>query len=339
MGFKIMVQWSQILPIILILNNVLEKEKGMNRRQFLQLSVVLSSASILAACSRGAKSYATQSVPPEVRVLAEGLNFPEGPAFDPAGGLWCTEMGAGNLVRWQDGRIERIPTEGRPNGLAFDQQGRAWVPDSQLNSIRRYTPENGLWETILERVDGMALQAPNDLTFDARGNLIFTCPNYATTERTGYVVCLRPDGSARRIAEGYYRPNGLDIVDGGKALVVADTYQKALFKGRWDDERCTWEDVHLWAQVGGTEGPDGMAPGANGYLYQAIYGDGMVQVIGPDGKTVEKFSLPGKNPTNVAIDPSGRLGLVVTEAEKGLLLSIPDIQPGPAIYLAGEVWP
>jgi gluconolactonase len=271
-------------------------------------------------------------------VLADGLAFPEGPAFDPQGVLWCTELGAGNLVRWEGEGLVRIPTGGRPNGLTFDRQGRAWVPDSGFNSIRRYDPAADSWETLLEELDGQRLLSPNDLTFDAKGNLIFTCPNFASEARDGYVACLKPDGSALLVAEGYYRPNGLDIVDGGQALVVADTFQKKLFKGAWDDVSCEWKDVQPWAEVGGTEGPDGMVPGADGRLYQAIFGDGVIRVIDSSGETLAAIILPGLNPTNAAIDPSGKLGLVVTEAQKGLLLSIPEIQPGVAIFDGGNAW-
>lgn len=321
----------------------------MHRRAFLIKAAGMAAAGLLTACvappidSTEAPAAAPQSEEVEqpelvVEVLAEGLDFPEGPAFDADGNLWCTELGAGNLVRLSGGKVERIAIKGRPNGLAFDRQGRAWVPDSGNNSIRRYHPASATWETMLDAVDGQPLLSPNDVTFDARGNLIFTCPNFASQEQKGYVVCLKPDGSAKKIAEGYYRPNGLDIVDGGMSLVVADTFQKALFKGAWDDEQCEWQDAALWAKVGGAEGPDGMAFGANGLLYQAIYGDGIIRVIDNAGETVDRIELPGMNPTNAAVDPSGKLGLVVTEAQKGLLLSIPALQPGAAIFDGGDAW-
>ena len=190
----------------------------------------------------------------------------------------------------------------------------------------------------MDKIDSEALLSPNDLSFDARGNLLFTCPNFGSEEALGYVVCLKPDKTALKIATGYYRPNGLEIVDGGKALVVADTFQRTLFKGAWDDEACTWTNVQPWARVGGSEGPDGMAFGADGMLYQAIYGDGVICVVNGQGVVTERIELPGKNPTNVAVDPSGKLGLVVTEAEKGLLLSIAGVKPGAAIFDGGESW-
>ena len=191
---------------------------------------------------------------------------------------------------------------------------------------------------MLEEIEGEVLQTPNDLCFDARGNLLFTCPNFSSEEPKGYICCLSPDGKGIKVATGFYRPNGLDIVDGGKALVVADTYQKTLFKAGWDDLKLEWEKPVPWAHVGGAEGPDGMVFGANGLLYQAIYGDGVVRVVQANGDIIQEIQVPGKNVTNVAIDPGGKLGIVVTETEKGQILSYPGVKPGEAIFDGGDVW-
>ncbi len=320
-----------------------------SRRTFLRSALSLSGG-LLAACSTSPSlpsptptaQVPTISPAPQVTVLASGLDFPEGPAFDPQGRLWCTELLGGTIVLLQDDTLQRILVGGGPggraNGLAFDSAGRAWVTDSGRNAIQRYDPASGQWKVILDQVDGSGLLTPNDLCFDAAGNLLFTCPNFASTEPTGYVVCLSPDGSAKKIVEGYYRPNGLDIVDGGKSLVVADTYRKTLYKGAWDDTARAWKDPQPWARVGGSEGPDGMAPGADGQLYQAIYGDGVIRVVGADGQVEREIPVPGANPTNVAVDPSGKLGIVVTETEKGQLLSLQGIQPGAAVFDGGSAW-
>ena len=178
-------------------------------------------------------------------------------------------------MKLNGGTVERLDTGGKPNSMAFDRQGRIWICNSGQNKIRRLDLKGGKWETMLDGIDGEALQTPNDLCFDARGNLLFTCPNFANGEKSGYVVCLSPGGRAVKVASGLYRPNGLELVDGGKSLVVADTYQKTLFKGEWDAVSLEWVAPAAWARVGGAEGPDGMAFGADGLLYQAIYGDGV----------------------------------------------------------------
>jgi gluconolactonase len=46
------------------------------------------------------------------------------------------------------------------------------------------------------------------------------------------------------------------------------------------------------------------------------------------GDSIDAVEIPGDNPTNVAFDPGGELGLVVTEADRGELLSFPDLGSG-----------
>ncbi|NJO01721.1 MAG: hypothetical protein HC880_08535 [Bacteroidia bacterium] len=50
------------------------------------------------------------------RVLAAGLDFPEGPLFDLSGNIWLVELKGGNLVEIRAGEVIRYPTGGSPNG-------------------------------------------------------------------------------------------------------------------------------------------------------------------------------------------------------------------------------
>ena len=55
-----------------------------------------------------------------MKILTEGLEFPEGPAFTENGDLWCVEMQAGNLVQYFRGELRRYSIDGESNGLTFD---------------------------------------------------------------------------------------------------------------------------------------------------------------------------------------------------------------------------
>ena len=268
----------------------------------------------------------------EIHVLAEGLVFPEGPAFAPDGSLWCVEARGGALVQWQPGGLIRYDSGGLPCGLAFDASGRAWFCDARQNAVRHFTPGTGRWETVADTLDGHPLNAPNDLAFDAAGNLVFSCPGDSRLEPTGSVCCLRPDGRVSIVGSGLFFPNGVVFSADGRTLMVAETYGRRVWRGGWDDQAARWLDPQPWAELGGEPGPDGMALALDGLLYVAALRAGQVKAVDAAGQVVLHYDVPGPRPTNVAFDPSGRLGLVVTEAEHGLLLSLPGLGPGVPLF-------
>ena len=267
-----------------------------------------------------------------VDVLADGLGFPEGPLFGLAGELWCVELaGEGLLRRSEDGAIRRVPTGGRPNGLALGHDGRLWIADAARGEIRRLDPATGTVETMAADLDG-----PNDLAFDAVGNLVFTCPGASRHEPTGTVRCLKPDGETSVIADGLYFPNGLAFAADGSELLVAETYRRRLWRGSWNAAQRRWQAPAVFCvttgEPGEPGGPDGLAIGADGCVHVAVYGAGRIERFGPDAERCDPVRVPGRNPTNCAFDPSGALGLVVTEAERGRLLSYPELGPGAPLF-------
>lgn len=273
---------------------------------------------------------------PRLSVLADGLDFPEGPAFDPAGDLWCVEMRAGRLARRRpDGRLERFEVGGAPNGIAIDTAGGVWFCDADQGAIRRLDPCSSRCEVVVDAVDGRPLDRPNDLAFDPAGNLVFTCPGNSRIEPTGYVCALSPEGDCSTIADGLYFPNGLAFAPDGD-LILAETRRQRLWRGAWDSAARRWLEPTPFCQTAGAPiGPDGLAIDDQGRIYAAIYGAGLVQVFGPIGERLDLLATLGANTSNCAFDPSGALGLVVTETERGQILGF-DIAARGARLFAGE---
>jgi gluconolactonase len=275
------------------------------------------------------------------RTLTKDVSFAEGPAFDTAGRLWCVDLKAGDLVRWAPEGLTRYTSGGAPNGLAFDWRGRAWFCDAKLNAVRRFDPATEQWSTLATTLDSETpLAKPNDLAFDPVGTLVFTCPGEwnPPREAIGYVAALTPAGALMQVGTGMRFPNGLAFVDGGTALVVAETDTHSLWKGRWDAAAVRWEEPRPWAQVGGSIGPDGMAYGADGLLYVAVCGSGQVKAVDPSGRVIAAHRVRGTCPTNVAFDPSGRLGLIVTEAGPGRVVRLAKLGPGAPLFDGAQAW-
>jgi gluconolactonase len=69
----------------------------------------------------------------------------------------------------------------------------------------------------------------------------------------------------------------------------------------------------------GWKGPDGMAFGADGKLYVAVFGQRDVTVLDRDGSVATRLPTAGNLPTNVAFALPGRKRIHVTEYELGQL--------------------
>lgn len=263
-----------------------------------------------------------------IRVLAGNLRFPEGPAFDADGRLWCVEQEGGSLVCWErDGSIHRVHVGGRPNG-AVVKNDYLWFCDSGHNAIRRLHLPTEQVDTVLDGVGGQPLSMPNDLLFDAHGNLLFTCPGPPNSDQLGYVAVYRSTGSAEIVADGLMYPNGLALLPDAHTLLIGETHQQRIWCGYWDAESLSWENIRVWGTVveapdgAPLPGPDGLCVGPDGNLYVAVFGIGQIRVFSPDGQFLRALDLPGKNPTNCLFDPSGDMGLIVTEIERGELLCV-----------------
>lgn len=221
----------------------------------------------------------------------------------------------------------RVPTGGQPSGAAI-QDDCIWFCDSKQNAIRRMTIETKSIETVITAINAQPLNQPTDLQFDSHNNLIFSCPGSAADEEPGYVAVLTPQGLVDIVAEGLAYPNGLAFYPDTRTLLIAETHRQRIWQGFWNADELSWETIRVWSNVidapvsATIPYPGGMANGPDGNLYVAVFGAGLIRVLSAEGEFIRDISLPGLNPTNCIFDPKGVLGLVVTESQRGELLSI-----------------
>lgn len=271
----------------------------------------------------------------DFNIIISGLKFPEGPVFDFKGNLWFVEIQGGNLSCWDGKELTRYDVNGTPNGAAIDREGKIWFCDSGRGEIRTFNPQNQEFETICNQtVDEVRLKRPNDLIFDPKGNLLFSDHADGREEPVStYCVLPKNDNKAKIISAGKYFTNGLAFRADGKTLVFAETYRQQLWIAEWNAEKLELKNERHFAKAGnGPWGPDGMAFDEKENLFVAVFNENTINIYNKKGELAGHLDCPGSRPTSCAFDPSGNLGLVVTEAEKGQIISYPAFNKGLTIY-------
>lgn len=283
-------------------------------------------------------------------VFAEGLSAPEGPVALPDGTWLIVEGGAERGCVTQisaDGRTKRVVSKtGRPNGLAVDAKGAIWVAESKLPSLLRVTLD-GKAEVVATSCDGEDFLFPNDLCFGPDGALYLTDsgvvigefapnnkirPDYMSVTYDGRVYRVDVStGKVEQIDRGIKFTNGI-ACGPDTLLYVNETLTGNIYRYE-DGTRRLFGNVIRPDAPPGWKGPDGMAFGSDGRLYVAVFGQGDVTVLAPDGSVSERIPTAGQLPTNIAFALPGSRRIHVTEYEFGQMEAFPAATDGLPLWL------
>jgi gluconolactonase len=287
----------------------------------------------------------------EVRILATGLGFPEGPVAMPDGSVILTEIRNRRCSRvTADGKVSVFSDNGGgPNGLAVGPDGALYCtnnggsryvegssmgqgphPDYKHGSIQRLDRSTGAAKTLYIECDGHKLSAPNDLVFDKQGGFYFTDlgKRYARHRDHGGVYYALPDGSKIVcIAYPFLSPNGCSLSPDGKILYVADTESARLYafdiEGPGVVARPKGHAAHSGRVIGGAPaGParfDSLAVLANGNIAVATLTTGKITEFSPAGAIVREVKMPDVYPTNICFGGADMKTAYITLSDKGQL--------------------
>lgn len=287
-------------------------------------------------------------IPENVEILAGNLGHPEGPDLLPDGRVVMVETYTSKIIAWspEKGIHDYAHCGGGPNacllgsdgGVYITQNGGtvgAWRAEKMVApSIQRAWPDGSV-EEVVNKINGQALQAPNDLTFGSDGALYFTDPgDYFPNDRgIGRVYKLNTDGSGEKIEEmNETYPNGIAFEKSG-SLIWVESYNRNVYRlipGKESVRIATLPEGHI---------PDGLKIASDGNLWITTFMGGGIDVLAPDGSYI-KFVPTGGVPLNclflgeaLLITDFGDVTEVTSEAPmEGRLLRVPVGTSGQALF-------
>lgn len=235
------------------------------------------------------------------RIFADGLDHPEGLAFDADGMLWAGGE-LGQIYRIDSrGHLREVARLGGFNlGLTFSRAQELYVCNFKRQALMRVNRKGRMLE-LWTRVGNRKLKTPNFSVFDAEGNLYFS--DSGDFDRVnGWVYRIRKNGRAETFAGPFAFANGLALSADEKYLyVVQSTRDNVIRVEIRPDGRAGKRQIHA---AGLHRVPDGAALDAKGNLFVTCYASDNLYKITPDSK-VSLFAYDPQGtmlarPTNIA---------------------------------------
>lgn len=295
----------------------------------------------------------------EFEVMATGLKFPEGPVVMEDGSVILVEIQAGRITRiWGKDKRETVAEPGGgPNGAAIGPDGALYVcnnggfqyhevngltvpghcpEDYSGGRIERVDLATGRVERLYEACGDHPLKGPNDIVFDATGDIYFTDhgKTYSRHRDYGGLYYAKRDGSEIRELDFHYTsPNGVGLSPDGRTVYMADTMTGRLFAfdlmgpGEVTDTAALGPKGRVIATLPGLQYLDSLAVTAAGNVCVATILNGGITTFQPDGQ-ISHVAFPDPLVTNIAFGGADRRDAYITLSGTGQLIKCRWPEPG-----------
>ncbi|GAM99442.1 gluconolactonase [alpha proteobacterium U9-1i] len=276
------------------------------------MRAAFAALALLAACAGASPSAADGE--------AIEASYPEGPLYQGET-LYYAEMGADRISVIAPGQGRRTFFEQRacgPTALAPFGEGflvlchigaRVVAVDVNGRALRSWNAD----------VSGEALMDPNDASADGRGGVYFSDPGLFSrrTEPHGKVMHLTAEGRLSVVARTLWYPNGVFVDQRRGQLYVSEHMmgrvlrypiaadgalgEQTTFVTLSDLQRSNKYPRDPYLETG----PDGLEIGPDGDVWVAVYGEGRILRLTPEGALRGILELPARYSTNISFASNG----------------------------------
>ncbi|WP_349437523.1 SMP-30/gluconolactonase/LRE family protein [Pararhizobium sp. A13] len=254
------------------------------------------------------------------KILCEAaLELGEGPTFDPATGTaWWFNIKGKELheLHLESGRksVHQLPFLG--SVLAVIDPDRQLIVSDQGLFVRETATGNLTLTTTLE---DNAKNRSNDGRVHPSGSLWVSTMARDEAKDAGAIYHVA-QGKVTQLYANVTIPNSICFSPDGTVAYFTDTAINHLMRVDIDPETGlpTGDAKALSDETGSPGGIDGSVCDADGLIWNARYGAGVVDVYKPDGEKIARYAVPATQATCTAFIGAKADRLLVTSAKQNL---------------------
>lgn len=251
--------------------------------------------------------------------LATGYGLIEGPVWDPAKGLYFSDvMGGGVFLLDRQDKVTQVVEKRRGiGGMALHVAGGLVVGgrDIAFVSLKDQSTQVLLSSDVTPEAIGF-----NDLTTDQAGRVYVGSLAYKVfggePPRPGHLHVIDLDGSVRTISDGIMLTNGLGFAPDGRRLYHSDARggMVRVYDVKADGSVGPWRQ---FVSLGEHGVADGLKVAADGSLWVADAHGGRVAVFGADGKHLRDVKVPLPMVTSLCFGGDDLQDLYIVTGSRG----------------------
>lgn len=231
----------------------------------------------------------------QLRELARGFQFVECPRWHD-GRFWFVDFFSRQVMTTDlAGKVTILATVPNvPGGLGFMPDGRVIVVSQRDFRLLEISDDGSL--TGFADLSSYARGAANDLLVDDHGRAYVGHHGYdafsGAEPQAASLLLVQADGSVSEVADNLVFPNGMALADGGRTLIVAETFAHRLTAFDVGDSG-TLFNRRVWALMP-DRAPDGICMDLEGAIWAGCpFAQEFVRVE-EGGRVTHRIATPGR---------------------------------------------
>ncbi len=237
----------------------------------------------------------------------------EGPIWHPfEKRIYWLDISRG-LIFWLDPATKehRICYEGETVGGMTIQKDGTLLLFMAKGTIAIW--RDGQLEQVISEIPEVRESRFNDVIADPVGRVF--CGTLSTEKRLGRLYRLNTDGSITTILEDVKVSNGMGFSPNCKHMYHTDSRMRKIYLFDYDQNNGNLTNRHVFVETPANEGaPDGMTVDAEGYVWSARWGAGILVRYTPQGVEQTRIQFPARKVSSVTFGGEDYTDLYVTTA-------------------------